>query len=62
LNITVLSNDSRLDVGLNACRELVPDLWTLADDLPIALDELLSAARKQRSAPPRTRTRPAKRA
>jgi diacylglycerol O-acyltransferase len=47
LNITVLSNDGHLDVGLIACRELAPELWDLADDLPIALDELLSAARKK---------------
>jgi WS/DGAT/MGAT family acyltransferase len=45
LNITVLSNDGHLDVGLIACRELAPDLWKLADDMPIALGELLSAAR-----------------
>jgi WS/DGAT/MGAT family acyltransferase len=45
LNVTVISNDGHLDVGLIACRELAPRLWDLADDLPIALDELLSAAR-----------------
>jgi WS/DGAT/MGAT family acyltransferase len=45
LNITVISNDGHLDVGLIACRELVPDVWDLADDLPVALDELLAAAR-----------------
>ena len=45
LNITVMSNDGRLDVGLIACRELAPRLWELADDLPLALDELLTAAR-----------------
>jgi diacylglycerol O-acyltransferase len=45
LNITVLSNDGHVDVGLIACRELAPDLWTLAEDLPVALDELLMAAR-----------------
>jgi hypothetical protein len=45
LNITVLSSDGHLDVGLIACRELAPDLWALADDLPIALAELLTAAR-----------------
>jgi hypothetical protein len=44
LNVTVLSNDGHLDVGLIACRELVPDLWALADDLPLALDELTAAA------------------
>jgi len=45
LNITVLSNDGHIDIGIIACRELAPDLWQLADDMPIALDELLSAAR-----------------
>jgi diacylglycerol O-acyltransferase / wax synthase len=46
LNITVISNDGHLDVGLIACRELAPHLWELANDLPIALDELLAAARR----------------
>jgi WS/DGAT/MGAT family acyltransferase len=50
LNITVLSNDGHLDVGINACRELAPNLWELADDLPIALDQLLTAARSERRA------------
>jgi WS/DGAT/MGAT family acyltransferase len=50
LNITVLSNDGHLDIGIIACRELAPELWTLADDMAIALDELLSAARAQNSA------------
>ncbi|MEM7272522.1 MAG: wax ester/triacylglycerol synthase family O-acyltransferase [Actinomycetota bacterium] len=31
LNITVHSYADELDFGLVACRELVPDLWTLAD-------------------------------
>ena len=48
LNITVLSNDGHLDVGLIACRELVPDLWDLADAMPIALAELVEAARNNR--------------
>ena len=59
LNVTVLSNDGHLDVGLIACRELAPDLWDLAHDLPIALQELVKAARAQQPAPKRTRTRPA---
>ena len=45
LNITVLSNDGHVDVGLIACRELAPDLWRLAEDIPPALTELLDAAR-----------------
>jgi WS/DGAT/MGAT family acyltransferase len=51
LNVTVISNDGHLDVGLIGCRELVPDVWALADDLPIALTELLSAARRRGSTP-----------
>jgi diacylglycerol O-acyltransferase / wax synthase len=53
LNVTVLSNDGHLDVGLIACRELAPHLWDLADDLPIALDELLTAARKASKSSPK---------
>jgi diacylglycerol O-acyltransferase len=45
LNITVLSNDGHVDVGLIACRELAPDLWRLAEDIPPSLAELLDAAR-----------------
>jgi WS/DGAT/MGAT family acyltransferase len=57
LNVTVLSNDGHVDVGLIAARELVPDLWSLADGLPLALGELLSAARAAQSngAPPKRR-------
>jgi WS/DGAT/MGAT family acyltransferase len=47
LNITVLSNDGHLDVGLIACRELAPHLWELADDMPSALGELRTAARSR---------------
>ncbi|MDT4892562.1 MAG: diacylglycerol O-acyltransferase / wax synthase [Pseudonocardiales bacterium] len=45
LNITVLSNDGHLDIGIIACRELAPELWELADAMPVALDELLTACR-----------------
>jgi WS/DGAT/MGAT family acyltransferase len=59
LNITVISNDGRLDVGLIACRELAPHLWDLADDLPVALQDLLSAARAAgRAGAPRRGSRP----
>jgi diacylglycerol O-acyltransferase len=50
LNVTVLSNDGHLDVGIIACRELAPELWELADDLPLALDELLTVARERQPA------------
>lgn len=41
LNITVLSNDGRVDIGLIACQRSAPGLWALADAMPAALDELL---------------------
>ncbi|WP_329058698.1 WS/DGAT/MGAT family O-acyltransferase [Amycolatopsis sp. NBC_01480] len=44
LNITVLSNDGKIGVGLIGAKELVKDLWPLAEALPEALDELLKAA------------------
>ena len=56
LNITVISNDGHVDVGIIACREQAPLLWELADDLPLALDELVKAATATTSAPPRKRT------
>ncbi|RZQ63153.1 WS/DGAT/MGAT family O-acyltransferase [Amycolatopsis suaedae] len=43
LNLTVLSYDGRVHVGLIAARELVPDLWSLADGIPRALRELADA-------------------
>lgn len=44
LNITVMSLNGKLDVGLIACPELVPDLWELADDFAVGMAELLLAA------------------
>ncbi|MFJ7216971.1 wax ester/triacylglycerol synthase family O-acyltransferase [Amycolatopsis sp. NPDC098790] len=44
LNVTVLSNDGKVHVGLLGARELVKDLWPLADALPDALAALLKAA------------------
>ncbi|WP_343710182.1 WS/DGAT domain-containing protein, partial [Mycobacterium sp.] len=45
LNITVMSLNGMLDVGLIACPELVPDLWEMADDFGVAMEELLLASR-----------------
>jgi diacylglycerol O-acyltransferase / wax synthase len=45
LNITVMSLSGKLDVGLIACPELLPDLWEMADDFAVALEELLAATR-----------------
>jgi diacylglycerol O-acyltransferase len=44
LNITVMSLNGKLDVGIVSCPELLPDLWDLADDFQVALEELLNAA------------------
>jgi diacylglycerol O-acyltransferase len=44
LNITVMSLNGKLDVGLIACPDLVPDLWELADDFAVGMEELLLAA------------------
>ncbi|APA74580.1 wax ester/triacylglycerol synthase family O-acyltransferase [Mycobacterium avium subsp. hominissuis] len=43
LNVSVVSLNGKLDVGLVACPQLLPDLWDLADNLHIALKELLEA-------------------
>jgi len=45
LNITVMSLTGKLDVGIIACPELVPDLWELADDFSVGMEELLLATR-----------------
>jgi diacylglycerol O-acyltransferase len=44
LNMTVVGYDGRLDFGLVACREMVPDLWDMAGHLGDALAELVAAA------------------
>ncbi|HZT65136.1 MAG TPA: wax ester/triacylglycerol synthase family O-acyltransferase [Acidimicrobiales bacterium] len=44
LNITVISYMDQIDVGLIACRELVPDLWDLADAFAVSMGELKKAA------------------
>lgn len=44
LNITVMSLNGRLGVGLISCPDLVPDLWELADTFPAALKELLNCS------------------
>src|ERR1700754_3898130 len=43
LNITVMSLNGKLDVGIVSCPELLPDLWDLADDFQVALDELVAS-------------------
>jgi diacylglycerol O-acyltransferase / wax synthase len=43
LNITVMSLSGKLDVGLLSCPELLPELWDMADDFQVGMEELLSA-------------------
>jgi WS/DGAT/MGAT family acyltransferase len=47
LNITVLSNRDRLDVGVLSDPAVVPDLWEIASGISRAVGELLIAAEKQ---------------
>ena len=44
LNVTVMSYLDRVDVGFMACREVVPDLWLLAGEIPAAMADLTKAA------------------
>jgi WS/DGAT/MGAT family acyltransferase len=41
LNITVMSLNGELGVGIIACPDLLPELWDIADSFPDALKELL---------------------
>ncbi|HLN77256.1 MAG TPA: wax ester/triacylglycerol synthase family O-acyltransferase [Nocardioidaceae bacterium] len=43
LNVTVMSNNGRMNVGLLACRELAPSVWDLARRIPSELDAALEA-------------------
>lgn len=45
LNITVMSYNGSVGVGLISSPDLVPDLWSLADAIPTALEELLAEDR-----------------
>jgi hypothetical protein len=42
--MTVQSYNGNLDFGIIACRELVPDLWSMVDLLHESAQELLDAA------------------
>ena len=44
LNITVMSLEDSLDFGILTCPDVVDDVWSLADGLQAALDDLLAAA------------------
>jgi WS/DGAT/MGAT family acyltransferase len=53
LNITVQSYLDKLDFGLVACPELVPDVWDLLDDIIDEIQVLLRAADGQKPPPRR---------
>ena len=44
LNVTVMSYMDRVDIGLIACRESIPDIWELAEDFVDSMAELKKAA------------------
>ncbi|NNF53608.1 MAG: wax ester/triacylglycerol synthase family O-acyltransferase [Acidimicrobiales bacterium] len=43
LNVTVVSTNNMLDFGFVSDRDLIPDLWNMADDVLPALNELKAA-------------------
>ncbi|CAA0136589.1 Putative diacyglycerol O-acyltransferase [Mycolicibacterium vanbaalenii] len=43
LNITAMSYNGRLSFGMISSPDLVPDLWPLADEFPVTLDELIGS-------------------
>lgn len=49
LNITVQSYEDKLDLGLVGCRELLPDLWHLIDDVDAELESMLELVESQAS-------------
>jgi diacylglycerol O-acyltransferase / wax synthase len=46
LNITLMSYRDKIDFGLVACPDVVPDVWAIADGLEVALEELRAAAER----------------
>ena len=59
LNVTILSNMGNVDFGVIACRELVPDVWDIADGFGEAVLELRKLADERAGA---TAAKPAKKA
>lgn len=45
LNITAMSLRGKLDIGLVACPDLLPDLWEMADEFAVGMEELLALVR-----------------
>ena len=53
LNITVMSSDGKVHVGAIACRELVPEPWTLVEKFPEELDALHAGVTKAAESAPK---------
>jgi diacylglycerol O-acyltransferase / wax synthase len=45
LNITAMSPRGKLDIGLVAYPDVLPDLWEMADEFAVAMEDLLALAR-----------------
>lgn len=45
LNITVMSLNGKLNVGLISCPALLPDLWDMADGFSTGMKELVAACK-----------------
>jgi diacylglycerol O-acyltransferase / wax synthase len=43
LNITAMSLHGNLNIGLISCPQLLPDLWEMADEFAVGMEELLAA-------------------
>lgn len=50
LNVTVMSADGQVHVGIIACRELMPKVWELAEEFPAELEALRAAAQESKTA------------
>jgi hypothetical protein len=61
LNLTVLSNMGHVDFGVIACRELVPDVWDIADGFAEAV-LLLKKRADEEAGQPKPEATPTKRA
>ena len=51
LNVTLLSNMGRLDIGVLTCPDLVPDPWEIAEGIAEAFELLLACAEEIANAP-----------
>lgn len=47
INVTVFSYLEKIDFGFMVCRDVVPEVWDLAEGIPLALDELREAAKQR---------------